>query len=326
VKTVAVSISDSAELAKYGLCQLHEQTLSDEIHLSLLMSGLQIAYGGRLDPPAAGRANNFTLRLFDLVRGYSGLASNAGTKLEPILNIPPWPLWLTYNDSIMRLFGKVARLTKGKRPSIDEIPEVDETGSELFPANANPFALPDTPLRRLAWTRGLTLMRQQMTTETQARIVIGGKLFGFSGIYPGVVEEAWFSLISKRPLYLVGFLGGAARAVIDLLEGRDRAEVSEPKLGPKAPSTSDVIALAQSRGLMIVSPDSPSGSADLTGKLVHPARLASDIMIAGTAGIGAALNNGLSDAQNQELFRSTDPTRIATLVLEGLSHLHGTAD
>ena len=321
MKTIAVSISDSAELAKFGLCSLHEQTLTDELHLSLLMAGLQIAYGGRLDPPKAGPTNNFTMRLFDLVRAYSGLAKQAGTTLAPILNIPPWPLWVSYNAQIMQLFGKVARLNAGLQPPLDEIPETDEAGAPLFPPTANLFTLPDTPLRRLAWTRGLTLMRQQMTRDTQARLVIGGKLFGFSGLYPGVVEEAWFSLVTKRPLFLVGFLGGAARAVIDLLEGRDRTEVSAPKLGDKAPSVAEIIELAKQRGLsMIEADDDLPDPLNLTGKLIHPTRMSLDIRNAGKSGIASALNNGLTDAQNQELFHSKDPSRIAELVLIGLAN------
>ena len=320
VKTIAVSISDSAELAKYGLCLLHEQTLTDEIHLSLLMAGLQIAYGGRLDPPATGPTNNFTLRLFDLVRGYSQLASNAGATLAPILNIPSWPLWLSYNDPILNLFGKVAKLTRGARPLLAEIPETDEAGTPLFPPGGNIFALPDTALCRLAWTRGLTLMRQQMTEKTQARIVIGGKLVGFSGLYPGVVEEAWMSIAAKQPLYLVGFLGGAARAVIDLLEGHDRPEVRQPNLGKNAPPITDILKLAEQRGLTVIGPgDELTNPLDLTGKLIHPDRIATDIQSASRNGLKAALNNGLTDDENKELFRSTAPPRIAELILMGLS-------
>jgi hypothetical protein len=320
VKTIAVSISDSAELAKYGLCLLHEQTLTDEIHLSLLMAGLQIAYGGRLDPPAAGPTNNFTLRLFDLVRGYSRLAADAGAKLAPILNIPPWPLWLSYNDKILKLFGKTAKLTKGVRPPLVEIPDLDGAGAPLFPPDGNPFSLPDTALRRLAWTRGLTLMRQQMTHETQARLVIGGKLLGFSGLSPGVVEEAWLSLVAKRPLFLVGCLGGAARAVIDLLEGRDRIEVREPDLGTTAPPIAEILELARQRGLTVIGPDDDlPDPLNLTGKLISPTRLAADIQRAGQHGRAIALNNGLSDEENQELFGTLHPPRIAELILTGLS-------
>jgi hypothetical protein len=175
----------------------------------------------------------------------------------------------------MKLFGKVATLAKGLRPPLAEIPELDESGAPLFPANGNLFALGDTALRRLAWTRGLTLMRQQMTLETQARLVIGGKLFGFSGLYPGLVEEAWLSLVTRRPLFLVGFLGGAARAVIDLLDGRDRIEVRQPQLGDKAPQVADILTLAQQRGLALIDTAAPPfpPDCDLTGKLIHPERM-----------------------------------------------------
>ena len=322
VKTIAVSIADSGELARNGLSSLHEQTLTDEIDLSLLVSGLQIAYGGHLELPTAGKDDNFTLRLFDLVKGYSRLAADAGTHLAPILNIPPWPLWLTYNSRVLKLFGKIAELSKGPRPPLEEIPETDETGGTLFPANVNLSTLPDTPLRRLAWTRGLTLMRQQVTRVTQARLVIGGKLVGYSGLYPGVVEEAWLSLMTRQPLYPVGFFGGAARAVIDLLEGRDRSEVSQPNLGTKAPSVGLLLEKAKEQGLTLLGPDDELTDAmNLSGKLVLPTRIAADIKRAGSSGLRLALNNGLSDEENQELFYSRNPQRIVELILMGISKI-----
>ncbi len=328
-RTIAVSISESGDLARYGLGKLHEQTLSDEIYLDLLMAGQSIAYGGLLKPKLKAQpgqpsttdsTTNFTERLFDLVRGYSQLASNTNATLAPILNIPPWPVWLAYNANVLKLFGKTAKLKKGARPSATEVPESDDV---LFPSG-NPFnkELPDTPERRLAWTRGLTLMRQQMTDlkECQARVIIGGKLAGFSGLYPGVVEEAWMSIVAKQPLYLVGFLGGAARAVIDLLEGRDRPEVRQPNLGKNAPPITDILKLAEQRGLTVIGPgDELPNPLDLTGKLIHPDRIATDIQSACRNGLKAALNNGLEEDENKELFRSTDPPRIAELILTGLS-------
>lgn len=336
MKTIAVSISDSAELAKFGLSSYHEQTLTDEIHLSLLMAGFQIAYGGRLDPPQLGPTNNFTLRLFDLVRGYSQLASNSGTTLEPILNIPPWPLLLSYTTQTYKLFGKVAKLQKGQRPPESEIPDTED-GVPVFPPKAGAsgeievFKLPDTPLRRLAWTRGLTLMRQQMTRETQARLVIGGKLAGFSGLYPGVVEEAWLSIVAnqddsaaatRHPLFLVGSLGGAAQAVIDLLDGKDRSEVRQPSLGPNAPALADILTLAVQRGITLLDATTPiSEGLNLIGRLVRPEKMAADIQKAGASGLTNALRNGLTDDENRELFRAKDPQGIAELILTGLSRL-----
>ncbi|MFN9286728.1 MAG: hypothetical protein ACK6EB_01575, partial [Planctomyces sp.] len=70
-QSVCVSVSDSAELSKRGLSILHEQDFTDEIHLSLLLAGLRIVYGGRLEDPAEANGSNFTLRLLELVRSHT---------------------------------------------------------------------------------------------------------------------------------------------------------------------------------------------------------------------------------------------------------------
>lgn len=43
------------------------------------------------------------------------------------------------------------------------------------------------------------------------RICLGGKLEGYEGKEPGIVEEARFALEFNKPLYLLGGFGGAAR-------------------------------------------------------------------------------------------------------------------
>lgn len=346
---IAVSTSVSSDKRRLGLTKQHEESLFDELHGYLLLAGLQIGYGGAVSANFQS-ATNFTLRLFELVRSYSTLAANASTSpLPPIVNFAPWPLRLMYGNEEAALFGdsgdpkdkSVAHLVLPDEPPESEIPKLDEQGQPLFPDGTNVFGLPDTPLRRLAWTRGLTLMRQQMTRETQARLVIGGTLSGFRDLYPGVVEEAWFSIIANlahtqhassvppvqnsaaHPLYLVGAFGGAARAVIDLLEGRDRPDVRQPDLGKGAPSTAAILEVAKSRGLTVVTAEDSVDPASLnpTNSLVTSDRIASDILSAGRLGLTAALSNGLTDAENQELFRTPDAARIAELILTGLARV-----
>lgn len=53
-----------------------------------------------------------------------------------------------------------------------------------------------------------------MTTNTSARIVIGGKRAGFQGIMPRILEEVLFALERRQPLFLAGGFGGAALDVI----------------------------------------------------------------------------------------------------------------
>jgi hypothetical protein len=317
---VAVSISGSGDLSRHGLTAEHEKTLTEEVHLYLLLAGLQIAYGGALQGDFSQSRNNFTMMLFELVKSYSRLAQQAGADgLKPIANYAPWPLRLGYGRREYRLFGTVADLIEGPEPAASEVPENPE---ELFPKPATPGGFrfkSSSPEQRLAWTRGLTAMRAQMTHDTAVRLAIGGKLQQFSGIYPGVVEEAWMSLATRRPLYLVGAFGGAAHAVIEALEGDGSRLMAAMK---NATGVEGTLALATSRGMII--DDSVQNSRDglnPTGRLLRPETLAHEIAARHSTGLEDALNNGLSDDENRELFHTAHPPRIAELVLTGLSRL-----
>lgn len=302
INTIAVSISDSDDARKYGLSPQHFETLTDEIHLYLLLAGLKIAYGGALKGSFSG-APNFTVRLFELVRAYSKLAHGAdASPLEgAVLNVAPWPLRLGYGDAEWKLFaGKVATYEEGPRPNL---PWGDD---ELFPPVVDGRMLgSDTPQRRYAWTRGLTAMRSHVGALSQARLVTGGRLAGFAGLVPGVVEEAWLSLAQKKPLYVAGGFGGAARAVSDALLGIERPEFADEWSRQHIPDYDAV--------LKFVEPGS--------GEFRSLAEMGKEIGAYGAAGLVSALNNGLDETENMELMASTDPQRIARLVLSGLARL-----
>lgn len=302
IVTITPSISVSEDVTRYGLSQAHFATLTDEIHLYLLLAGLKIAYGGGLKGDLSS-ASNFTLRLFELVRTYSKLAQGVGASplTDAILNLAPWPLWLAYGDDEWRLFaGHVATYEAGLRP---DLPWSD---NELFPVTDKGLALvSDTPERRYAWARGLSAMRSRITECSQARLVIGGKMQGFSGLVPGVVEETWLSLVQHKPLYVVGGFGGAARAVADLLLGGQRPEFSDEWARQHLPDYDEVIALYAQQG----------------EEVRTLARMGANIAERVQADLSLALNNGLDEDENLELMGCTDAKRIATLVLKGLMRL-----
>jgi hypothetical protein len=56
-------------------------------------------------------------------------------------------------------------------------------------------------------------LRVRMEQLCDARICIGGKTRGFSGFYPGVLEEGWRTASSGKPLYVTALLGGASRLI-----------------------------------------------------------------------------------------------------------------
>lgn len=302
IRTLCVGISESGDAKHYGLSDAHFATLSDEIHLYLLLAGFKITYGGALSG-SFDQGNNFTLRLFELVRGYSGLAEgvNAPSLKKAILNVAPWPLWLNYGEKEWALFdGDWAEYRPGPRP------DLSRRDDEIFPVVDGKRSLAaDTPDKIYAWARGLAAMRQAITGMSGARLVLGGKMTGHAGLVPGVIEEAWISLSQHQPLYLAGGYGGAARAVCDLLQGIPREEFSETWAAEHIKDYRLALAchLDGAEPLLLL---------PVIGRA-----------IAGLAGpdLGKVLNNGLDDGENRELMVCTDAQRIVELVLQGLGRL-----
>jgi hypothetical protein len=321
-RLIGVSISDSgpAELARNGLLERHQQTLSDEVHLYLLLAGFQIGYGGLVSGDFS-QGNNFTLRLFELARGYARLTREAAlARGRPIVNFAPWPYRLEYGNREFGLFQLDGIAEEDQYALYEDGPEPNTPSpiDDVFPpltdaeraAGKYRFKL-ESSEQRFVLARGLTAMRQLMTQKVAARLLIGGKLSGFHGYHPGVVEEAWMSLTCEqngkrgRPLFLVGAFGGVARLVIDVLEGRERDEFTEAHALANVPHYGAAPALYQPMGVPFVTRET----------------IRDEIRKIGENGPAAALNNGLDDAQNREMFRATDAARIAELVLEGMSNL-----
>ena len=66
-------------------------------------------------------------------------------------------------------------------------------------------------------------MREAMATQTDARIVMGGRVSGHQGKYPGILEEAAL-VFGAKPLYLVGAFGGCTHLLIRALRDKERPE------------------------------------------------------------------------------------------------------
>lgn len=297
-RSLAVSVSESPDLAKHGLIPAHQRLLTDEIHLYLMLAGLQIVYGGKLEPEKLDDPDNFTLRLFQLARGYSGLAADVGATLSPVLNAAPWPLWKLYDHKVRKVFGRLAELQEIPCPDLG-------LKEEELGAQPNGFVPPNGPLQVYAWARALTHMREHVTASTVARLCIGGRIEGYKGRLPGLVEEPLLSLRARKPLFLVGALGGCTELVIDLLLQHPRSEMTEAAAAANVPWHREIREMYERYG----------------GEPVSRDELSEELMTYGRKGPAAALLNGLDDEENRELFATPDPHRIATLVLQGLERL-----
>jgi hypothetical protein len=72
--------------------------------------------------------------------------------------------------------------------------------------------------------RSLTAKRKQLVDHTNVRICIGGASGQATRRLPGVIEEAWLTINAKKPLYLIGAIGGATRAMVNVILQRTMSD------------------------------------------------------------------------------------------------------
>lgn len=141
-------------------------------------------------------------------------------------------------------------------------------------------------------------MREQMVTEIDARVVLGGQVLGYAGGIPGLVEEVLLALRRSQPVFLLGGMG-LRRAIIDAIEGRRPVELTE-KYQSRQKDYDKFLDCVKKQPVAF-SIDYPAMVAELK-----------------TAGI-VGLNNGLSEAENRELFETPHVPMMVSLVLKGLA-------
>jgi hypothetical protein len=197
-KTIGISISESDNLSELGYGVPHLKDAVIEIARYILASGGKLAYGGDM------RQGGFTELIFDLLAYYK-----ADKTLQPHERFYSY---LAYPLSTTLSLEKQAELRQNV--SFKKVaPPVD-----LQIANSNEFLKPDTPENLYVWTRCLTKMREEMETECNARIFIGGRTKGFKGKCAGILEELLIALEQNHPVYLVGAFGGITKDAIEALK------------------------------------------------------------------------------------------------------------
>lgn len=200
-KSIALSISENLDMPILGLSKEHLNDAMTEIARHLLALGARLVYGGDL------RQNGFSNLLFELVARHSRDALD-NEKQSAVTNYMAWPVHLNmshaeienFSDelsgasvlSLLTLNGEL--LTSGQKKSLPL----------FYPAEND-------------WLVGLTAMRSFITSETYARIVLGGRTENYRGVMPGVAEEIFISLTKKKPVYIIGGFGGCARDVAEVI-------------------------------------------------------------------------------------------------------------
>lgn len=293
-KVIGLSISDSPELLSLGFSDTHVKAAFTEFSAQLLARGANIAYGGD------HRKTGFTQILLNVVRTHN--SSGSTTMYRPIINFVSWPLHLKLDEEYQAELIKIAKIRREPLPP-------DLITGQL--ADPNVYLEPDSTSNRYVWARCLTDMRKHMKEKCDIRVLMGGKLDGYLGKYPGLLEEAYYALEAQKPLYLIGAFGGCTRAIIDLFKGSN-PETLTLEYQSKNQEYAALVSLYNEKA---------AANPSLNLAPIDYQRIQDSFRTAGVAG----LRNALSVEENTRLFDTTDLDEIVYLVLKGLDNLNESA-
>jgi SLOG cluster2 len=289
---VGISISETAEMPARGFSAAGMERLTLTFTQALLGEGARLAFGH--DWRQHGVMESLCSYAVDELPR-SGEASDPA-----LLNLIPWPSQTTLSP------GLLARLEGALEVRQAGLPE------ELQPRAGRTIGPED---RAYLTSRGLSHLRHELTRVCGARIGIGGRTAGFSGRYPGVIEEALFALGARQPLYLVGLLGGSSEAV-----GRailDRQDLPEGyDVGPERPISAGLrslrrIYLDEAGGAEIPDP-LDDRACDLSAAWRWLQRFGAEQL---------SSLNGLSQDENRRLLITRVEEEALALVLQGLRRI-----
>jgi hypothetical protein len=262
---IAISASESADLGRLGLVETHFRLALGEIARSVLISGGKLCYGGHLEP------EGYTGLLIQELQRYS-------RRDKPLQICLAWQEHRKLaKDEFERqkndlgLFGEIVCLSPEGQPV-------------SWDAGRSSEPEPETDIN--ICQQSLTGLRRFMATQTNGRVLIGGKRAGFQGHLPGVLEEALISVEVNQPLYLAGGFGGVTGDIIRTLGIDDSAWLP-------------------------ASADAPASDERVVSALNQLSQIAKNKD-------SKAFSNGLSTDENRRLAATHRPSEIAALVSLGL--------
>nr|VFJ56016.1 MAG: hypothetical protein BECKFW1821B_GA0114236_102522 [Candidatus Kentron sp. FW] len=263
---LGISVSESLDLARLGLTESHFRLAIGEIARCVLTSNGHLTYGGHLKP------EGYTVFLMgELERYHRGDC--------------PFHICLAWSVHRECSLGYL-REQKALLGSRGDIAYLDLAGNPMDNPAADRTEEPSPEIDSAIKKQGLTSLRRYMAKNTSGRIFIGGKRTGFTGDWPGLVEEAVFALEADQPIYLAGGYGGVTLDMVRTL-GIDRCSWF-PAL-----------------------PDTPDPDRRLTDGLKRIEQIREERG-------GKLPDNGLSDSENRKLAATHRPSEIAALISLGL--------
>lgn len=189
---VGISISDvpGDGFKENHLPPSQSMRFAQDLARHLLARSATLIYGGDL------RKDGFTEFILDEA---IALKSRLNTDDIHVVNHLAWPIHKA--DQEMTVW-------RSKYNAVMKTVEHDASTDIANDVDIDTYLPPSTPQNKYIWSRCLTDMRIVSIESSEARICAGGKLFGYNGKMPGVLEEILIAIDKNKPVYLLGAFGG----------------------------------------------------------------------------------------------------------------------
>lgn len=289
---VGVSVSSSDTWAEMGLIGKHQDDLAFDLALQLILLGAKVVWGGDLRPEGFGSQLKWIVQTY---QHPSHPPQDHVAMFVPFSLVPERILDSRAIES-RRLLADVRLMDSPVR---------------LDSSDRAPIAAGSVEGRALT-ALSLSLMRSELAKECDARIVLGGGLRAFQGLYPGIIEEAYETVKAKRPLYVLGGYGGAAKTVYDIIAnkqptGRDEFIRLSSEVG--AAGCHEV---GEAHARYVERIQQPEF-------VFQPTAVVDSFADLGLNGLSSA--NGLSMVENECLAHSQDINVILQLIVSGFTNV-----
>lgn len=320
-KLIALSIAyEPEDLLARGLGREHLRELLQRIARPLLRQGANLAHGGHW----RNSPSNFTYELLNLINAEQEDNSLGGPdtsySIGRLYNHCAWPYYLDISPMIEAQWINCCRIVRVTQEdagiSASDVvsdSEADEDSDQRL-LNA---ALALSAMRRLTM-EGMQIRipdvpQPEHVPPVDARVVLGGKLRGYSGFLPGIFEEALFTLERNSPLYVIGGFGGAGEALATaiLMPGKERSPALTVEWHrERTPSLEKLLQLSATNPVP-ANVRSTESAFDVLNGFIRRAK----------SDLSGTLNTGLNDEETRELLLTRDMHRAVRLVLQGLESI-----
>ncbi|MEL7121838.1 MAG: TIR domain-containing protein [Bacteroidota bacterium] len=217
---VSFSISET-DLDEYSFIDnYYLQDLAVELTRYLLLSDCRLIYSGDLDykKEDGNHRFNFAKLLYKLIETYKLDYSQLGKKDSPLLDCYlAFPYSRLIKSEIKEDYLGLVNFIPTENTDIN----LSSTINERALLGSNSFE------DKLLLSDSLSYTRSIFMEQTDAHISFGGKWKGFKGIMPGVLEEILLALENKKPLFLIGGLGGVTQSIVDIIHERENIQFQD---------------------------------------------------------------------------------------------------